>query len=65
MSDPVALSPLARGPGDARGVAHFQLDPDGRVRTPYAREAGEPIEDPALAARAARVAALVESPGFE
>ena len=29
VSDPVALSPLARGPGDARGVAHFQLDPEG------------------------------------
>lgn len=35
LSDPVAVSPLARPPTDPRIIGHFQLDPGGMVRTPY------------------------------
>jgi hypothetical protein len=38
VSDPVAVTPLATNPEDPRLVGHFQIDPDGNVRTPYDRE---------------------------
>ncbi|MCY1053772.1 HAMP domain-containing sensor histidine kinase [Nannocystis sp. SCPEA4] len=40
LGEAVALSPLAGEPDDPRISAYFQLDPDGRVRTPYALEPG-------------------------
>ncbi len=36
ITDPVAVSPLARVPADRRIVGHFQIEPGGGVRTPYA-----------------------------
>lgn len=38
ITDPVAVSPLARPSADPRVRAYFQIDPDGRVRTPYAAD---------------------------
>lgn len=40
LGEAVALSPLAGAPDDPRIAAYFQIDPDGRVRTPYALEPG-------------------------
>jgi signal transduction histidine kinase len=40
LNDPVALSPIASEPGDARIVGHFELDPDGTLRTPYSVDPG-------------------------
>lgn len=34
VSDPVAVSPLASAPNDARVIGWFQIEPDGTVRTP-------------------------------
>jgi len=51
VTDSVAISPLASGPGDARVIGHFQLAADGRITTPYAegpldgREPRGPRED--------------------
>ncbi len=36
LTDAVAISPLAAGPGDPRVIGHFQLGQDGRITTPYA-----------------------------
>ena len=36
ITDPVAISPLAHPPGDARIIGYFQLVPGGAVQTPYA-----------------------------
>lgn len=36
LTDPVAVSPLVMGTGDARIVGHFQIAADGSVTTPYA-----------------------------
>ena len=36
LTDPVAISPLVMGTGDARIVGHFQIAADGSVTTPYA-----------------------------
>ncbi len=36
VTDSVAISPLASGPGDPRVIGHFQLAADGRITTPYA-----------------------------
>jgi signal transduction histidine kinase len=36
LTDPVAVSPLVMGTGDARIVGHFQIAADGTVTTPYA-----------------------------
>ncbi len=36
LNDPIAVSPLARPPRDARIVGHFQIEPGGMIRTPYA-----------------------------
>ena len=36
LTDPVAVSPLVMGTGDARIIGHFQIAADGSVTTPYA-----------------------------
>jgi signal transduction histidine kinase len=72
VSDPVAISPLARPPVDPRVVGWFQIDPDGTVRTPHAPSFEVDVPDglPGLpsseeraegVARADRVRGLVES----
>lgn len=58
LSDPVAVSPLATRPEDPRILGHFQIDPDGTVRTPYQRE-GAP-----RTARADRVHGVLADPAF-
>lgn len=58
ISDPVAISPLAREPSDARLIGHFQVDPDGAVRTPYSLDARE--EHP----RSQRIRAIVEADAY-
>ena len=40
VGDAVATTPLAREPDDRRVVGYFQIDPGGRVRTPYEPEPG-------------------------
>ncbi|WAS97615.1 sensor histidine kinase [Nannocystis punicea] len=57
LGEAVALSPLAGEPDDPRISAYFQLDPDGRVRTPYALEPGG-------SPRALAVEATVAGPEF-
>ncbi|MBX3275185.1 MAG: HAMP domain-containing histidine kinase [Sandaracinaceae bacterium] len=42
ISDPVAISPLARPPTDPRVVGYFQIDPGGAIRTPYTPDAEGP-----------------------
>ncbi len=42
LTDPVAISPLARDLDDPRIVGHFQIDPDGTVRSPARRNASDP-----------------------
>jgi signal transduction histidine kinase len=54
LTDPVAISPLATESGDPRIVGHFELDPDGTLRTPYAIESGPTTE------RARRVLDLLD-----
>lgn len=56
VTDPIAVSPLAGQPDDPRIIGHFQVDPGGAVRTPYAPEPGD-----ARLARAARVLAIARS----
>jgi len=56
VTDPIAVSPLAGDPDDPRIVGHFQVDPGGAVRTPYAAEPGD-----AHLPRAAQVLAMVRS----
>ncbi len=59
VGDAVAVSPLAADPDDLRIVGHFQLDPGGRVRTPY------PADDTAPATpRGDRILAAVSTPPF-
>jgi len=59
VGDAVAVSPLAADPDDPRIVGHFQLDPGGRVRTPY------PADDAAPATpRGDRIVALASTPAF-
>jgi signal transduction histidine kinase/DNA-binding response OmpR family regulator len=65
LTDPVALSPLASEAGDPRIVGHFELDPDGTIRTPYSVDPGpstdrarrvlEALDDDALAAMLAEL----------
>ena len=56
VSDPVAVSPLAREPEDPRIVGWFQVEPGGAVRTPHvADENREPSE------HAARVLDIAQS----
>ena len=55
LTDPVAISPLASEAGDARIVGHFELDPDGTLRTPYSVDPG-PRTD-----RAARVLGAIDA----
>lgn len=57
LGEAVALSPLAGAPDDPRISAYFQIDPDGRVRTPYATEPGG-------SPRAREVEATVAGPEF-
>ncbi|MDC0715397.1 sensor histidine kinase [Nannocystis bainbridge] len=57
LGEAVALSPLAGQPDDPRISAYFQLDPDGRVRTPYALEPGG-------SPRAVEVEAIVAAASF-
>ncbi len=57
LSDSIAVSPLAADPTDARVVGHFQIDPDGTVRTPYTTEPDE-VRSP----RDARVREALETP---
>jgi signal transduction histidine kinase len=57
LSDSIAISPLAADPDDARVVGHFQIDPDGTVRTPYATET-----DADQTEREARVLEVVRAP---
>jgi len=59
VSDPVATSPLSRDPNDPRLVGHFQIDPDGSVRTPYTRERGDGAHP-----RARRIVASVADAPF-
>lgn len=59
VTDPVAVSPLARDLEDARVVGHFQVDPDGNVRSPMMRN---PSDEGSPAAR--RVLAALESDRF-
>jgi signal transduction histidine kinase len=55
LTDPVAVSPLARGPSDPRIVGHLQLAASGRITTPYAEPAlDEPHELGPHEARLAR-----------
>lgn len=62
ITDPVAVSPLARAPDDLRLRGHFQLDPGGRVRTPYAADT-EPEAD--ASERHAEVVRRVSAPAFD
>lgn len=59
LTDPVAISPLARDLDDPRIVGHFQIDPNGAVRSPAMRNPGE--EGPESAQR---VMAVVGSEAF-
>jgi signal transduction histidine kinase len=49
LTDPVAISPLARPSSDPRIVGYFQIDPTGNVRTPY--EPDDRADPPELALR--------------
>lgn len=60
LSDPVAVSPLAAEPSDARIVGYFQVEPGGAVRTPYSVAGSE--DSPS--ARERRVRAIANSPEF-
>lgn len=57
LSDSIAVSPLAAEPSDERVVGHFQIDPDGTIRTPYTAP-----PDDAPTERAARVMEAVRAP---
>jgi signal transduction histidine kinase len=57
LSDTIAVSPLASDPADPRVVGHFQIDPDGTVRTPYATDPDDTATD-----RAARVIEALRDP---
>lgn len=59
VGDAVAVSPLAADPDDPRIVGHFQVDPGGRVRTPY------PVDDAAPATpRGDRIVAVASTAAF-
>ncbi len=45
VSDPVAVSPLARDPEDPRVVGYFQVEPGGTVRTPYSPAPGDVVTE--------------------
>lgn len=59
VGDAVAVSPLAADPDDPRIVGHFQVDPGGRVRTPYPADDGDP-DTP----RGDRIVAVASTPPF-
>jgi signal transduction histidine kinase len=58
LADPLAISPLASAPDDARVLGYFQIDPGGVVRTPYDREPTKRSE------RGAQIAQVVASEAF-
>lgn len=59
LGDAVAVSPLAADPDDPRILGHFQVDPGGRVRTPY------PVDDDHPGSpRADRILAVATTPAF-
>ncbi|HJL15606.1 MAG TPA: HAMP domain-containing sensor histidine kinase [Sandaracinaceae bacterium LLY-WYZ-13_1] len=62
ISDPVAVSPLAHPPTDARLVGHFQIQPSGAVRTPYPEDPDAAAE--ALPPLARRLRRLASEPAF-
>jgi len=59
LGDAVAVSPLAADPDDPRILGHFQVDPGGRVRSPYPVDDADPGPP-----RARRIAAIVGAPAF-
>ncbi|NOY94125.1 MAG: HAMP domain-containing histidine kinase [Deltaproteobacteria bacterium] len=59
VNDPVAITPLALTPQDARVVGYFQIDPDGTLRTPYTVTVGAP-DTP----RSRRIRRLLAAPEF-
>ncbi|MBK9755037.1 MAG: HAMP domain-containing histidine kinase [Nannocystis sp.] len=59
LGDAVAVSPLAADPDDPRILGHFQVDPGGRVRTPY------PVDDDHPGSpRADQILAVATTPAF-
>jgi signal transduction histidine kinase len=60
LNDPLATSPLADEPDDLRVLGYFQVEPGGRVRTPY----GETDRQLAASERGRRVAELAASEPF-
>jgi len=60
VSDPVAISPLAQEPDDARVRGYFQIDPDGTLRTPYE---ADPSHEPGRRSRAVMTA--LRGPAFD
>ncbi len=60
VGDAVAVSPLAADPDDPRIVGHFQVDPGGRVRTPYPADDDNAARTP----RGDRIVALASTPAF-
>ena len=59
VTDPVAISPLARDLEEPRIVGHFQVDPDGSVRSPAMRNPTDITSDAAQ-----QVLAALESEAF-
>ena len=59
VNDPVAVTPLAREPEDARIVGYFQLEPDGTLSTPYTETPDAPST-----ARSRIIVGLLSSPEF-
>jgi signal transduction histidine kinase len=60
LNDPMATSPLAGAPDDLRVLGYFQVEPGGRVRTPY----GETEREANAGERGRRVAELAASTPF-
>jgi signal transduction histidine kinase len=60
LNDPLATSPLAGAPDDRRVLGYFQVEPGGRVRTPY----GETEREATVGERGRRVTELAGSAPF-
>ena len=62
LTDPVAVSPLVMGTGDARIVGHFQIAADGSVTTPYADGTLEAREESGRLPLERSVASVLSAP---